>query len=229
MTVFEAYITNLGKYAEGQLVGETLKFPATTEEVQSLLKNIGVDGVRYEEFFITAFDGDVMGLYDYLTEYENLDELNHLAHLISELDGDEIETLEAALNKGDHTSSVTDIINLVHNLDCYDLHPGVTDDETLGRIYVEDMELLDVPDNVLPYFDFEAYGRDIHPCGRVRSAEGFISTQGDFPALRYGGFAATRGCTPCAASRLSLHTHKNSTPAVGVCTIFAGFIILSGR
>ena len=63
MTVFEAYITNLGKYAEGQLVGETLKFPATTEEVQSLLKNIGVDGVLYEEFFITAFDGDVMGLY----------------------------------------------------------------------------------------------------------------------------------------------------------------------
>ena len=151
MTVFEAYITNLGKYAEGQLVGETLKFPATTEEVQSLLKNIGVDGVRYEEFFITAFDGDVMGLYDYLTEYENLDELNHLAHLISELDSDEIETLEAALNKGDHTSSVADIINLVHNLDCYELHPGVTDDETLGRIYVEDMELLDVPDNVLPY------------------------------------------------------------------------------
>ena len=142
MTVFEAYITNLGKYAEGQLVGETLKFPATTEEVQSLLKNIGVDGVRYEEFFITAFDGDVMGLYDYLTEYENLDELNHLAHLISELDSDEIETLEAALNKGDHTSSVADIINLVHNLDCYELHPGVIDDETLGRIYVEDMELL---------------------------------------------------------------------------------------
>ena len=161
MTVFEAYITNLGKYAEGQLMGETLKFPATTEEVQSLLKNIGVDGVRYEEFFITAFDGDVMGLYDYLTEYENLDELNHLAHLISELDSDEIETLEAVLNKGDHTSSVADIINLVHNLDCYDLHSGVTDDETLGRIYVEDMELLDVPDNVLPYFDFEAYGRDM--------------------------------------------------------------------
>ena len=134
MTVFEAYITNLGKYAEGQLVGETLKFPATTEEVQSLLKKIGVDGVRYEEFFITAFDGDVMGLYDYLTEYENLDELNHLAHLISELGSDEIETLEAVLNKGDHTSSVADIINLVHNLDCYDLHPGVTDDETLGRI-----------------------------------------------------------------------------------------------
>ena len=181
MTVFEAYITNLGKYAEGQLVGETLKFPATTEEVQSLLKNIGVDGVRYEEFFITAFDGDVMGLYDYLTEYENLDELNHLAHLISELDSDEIETLEAVLNKGDHTSSVADIINLVHNLDCYSLHPGVTDDETLGRIYVEDMELLDVPDNVLPYFDFEAYGRDmrINEGGHF-APTGYLTRSGGF-------------------------------------------------
>ena len=188
MTVFEAYITNLGKYAEGQLVGETLKFPATTEEVQSLLKNIGVDGVRYEEFFITAFDGDVMGLYDYLTEYENLDELNHLAHLISELDSDEIETLEAALNKGDHTSSVADIINLVHNLDCYSLHPGVTDDETLGRIYVEDMELLDVPDNVLPYFDFEAYGRDarINDGGHFAPG-GYVFNNGGNFVERYHG------------------------------------------
>ena len=188
MTVFEAYITNLGKYAEGQLVGETLKFPATTEEVQSLLKNIGVDGVRYEEFFITAFDGDVMGLYDYLTEYENLDELNHLAHLISELDSDEIETLEAALNKGDHTSSVADIINLVHNLDCYELHPGVTDDETLGRIYVEDMELLDVPDNVLPYFDFEAYGRDarINENGRYINGGYMIRSGDSFEEIYHG-------------------------------------------
>ena len=188
MTVFEAYITNLGKYAEGQLVGETLKFPATTEEVQSLLKNIGVDGVRYEEFFITSFDGDVMGLYDYLTEYENLDELNHLAHLISELDSDEIETLEAALNKGDHTSSVADIINLVHNLDCYSLHPGVTDDETLGRIYVEDMELLDVPDNVLPYFDFEAYGRDarINDGGHFAPG-GYVFNNGGNFVERYHG------------------------------------------
>ena len=46
-SLFEAYITNLGKYTEGKMVGETLKFPTTTEEVQALLKRIGVDGVRY--------------------------------------------------------------------------------------------------------------------------------------------------------------------------------------
>ncbi len=47
-TPFEAYVTNLGKYNEGRLVGEFLKFPTTTEEVQALLKRIGIDGVRYE-------------------------------------------------------------------------------------------------------------------------------------------------------------------------------------
>ncbi len=35
-TPFEAYVTNLGKYNEGQ-TGEFLKFPTTTEEVQALL------------------------------------------------------------------------------------------------------------------------------------------------------------------------------------------------
>ena len=124
-SLFEAYITNLGKYNEGELVGETLKFPTTTEEVQALLKRIGVDGVRYEEFFITSFDGDVLGLYDYLTEYENLDELNHLACLLSELDQGELEKFEAVIDSGEHTSSVADLINLAQNLDCYEFYPGV--------------------------------------------------------------------------------------------------------
>ena len=156
-TLFEAYVTNAGKYSEGQLVGETLKFPTTAHEVEALLKRIGVDGVRYQEIFITSFDGDVLGLYDHLSEYENLDELNHLACLLSELTSSELETLEAVLDSGDHCSSVRDIINLTQNLDCYGFYPGVSDEETLGRIYVDDLEMLDVPDQVKPYFDYEAY------------------------------------------------------------------------
>ena len=54
--LFEAYVTNLGKYNEGELVGEYLKFPTRPEEVLALLKRIGIDGVRYEEIFITDFD-----------------------------------------------------------------------------------------------------------------------------------------------------------------------------
>lgn len=160
-SLFEAYVTNLGKYNEGEMEGERLKFPTTAEEVQALLKRIGVDGVRYGEIFITSFDGDVLGLYDYLGEYENLDELNHLACLLSELDQGEREKFEAVIDSGEYTSSVAELINLAQNLDCFEFYPGVKDDEALGRIYVEEMEAIDVPEHLLDYFDYEAYGRDI--------------------------------------------------------------------
>lgn len=156
--LFEAYITNLGKYNEGELVGETLKFPTSPQAVEALLKNIGVDGIRYEEFFITSFDGDVLGLYDYLGEYENLDELNHLACLLSELPQSEIEKFEAALHTGAHTSSVADIINLAENLDCFEFYPEIESEEDLGRYFAEDLA---IPAELKGYFDYEAYGRDI--------------------------------------------------------------------
>ena len=178
-SVFEAFISNPALYSAGHLVGETLHFPTNTEEVQSLLKRIGVDGVRYEEFFITSFDGDVMGLYDYLTEYENLDELNHLAHLISELDSDEIETLEAALNKGDHTSSVAELINLAQNLECFEFYPDIETEEDLGRHWAED---LPIPAELKDYFDYAAYGRDvsINEGGHFAPGGYIVQTSGDF-------------------------------------------------
>lgn len=182
-SLFEAYVTNVGKYAEGQLVGETLKFPTSQEAVQALLKRIGVDGVRYEEYFITSFAGDVLGLYDHLHEYASLDELNHLACLLSELSKDELEKFEAVLDMGDHTSSVADIINLAQNLDCYEFYSDVDTEEALGRMYVEDFGFLDVPVELEDYFDYEAFGRDMcinengyfAPGGYVvRNSEAFI-------------------------------------------------------
>ena len=79
--MFEAYITNTALYPMmGIEVGTTVHFPTTTQEVQAALAKIGIDGKRYSEVFITSFDSDVLGLYDYLDEYENIDELNELGH-----------------------------------------------------------------------------------------------------------------------------------------------------
>ena len=182
-SLLEAYITNLGKYTEGERAGETLKFPTTTEAVQALLKHIGVDGVRYQEIFITSFDGDVLGLYDYLTEYENIDELNHLACLLSEMSQSDLEKFETVIDAGHHTSNVKDLINLTYNLDCYDLYPDIADDEALGRLYLQEFGTIPVPEALVDYIDYEAYGRDARinenghfaPGGYVRgSGEGFV-------------------------------------------------------
>ena len=84
--MFEAYITNTALYPMmGIEVGTTVHFPTTTQEVQAALAKIGIDGKRYSEVFITSFDSDVLGLYDYLDEYENIDELNELGHALLEV------------------------------------------------------------------------------------------------------------------------------------------------
>ena len=187
MAFIEAYVTNLGKYNEGELASEPLKFPTTTEEVQALLKRIGVDNIQYEEIFIADYDGDLPELNACLGEYESIDELNHLACLLSELDKSDLEKFEAAVASGEHTSGVGDLINLVHNIGCYDFYRGITDDETLGHIYVEDMEMLDVPEPILPYFDFEAYGRDmrINEGGHF-APTGYLTRSGDFKEVYHG-------------------------------------------
>ena len=160
--MFEAYVTNLGLYPErGAGAGEYLKFPTTVEEVQALFSRIGIDGKQYEEYFITDYDSDILGLTDHLGEYESLDELNYLAHLLEEMTPDELEKLEAVMDAGEYTSSVRDLINLTQNLDCFDFYSDVNNEEELGRMYIQDFEAMQVPEHLIDYIDYEAYGRDI--------------------------------------------------------------------
>ena len=153
------WITNAGKYAEGELACEPLKLPAATEELQSVLKRIGVDGVRYEEVFISHAQSDISGLCACLTEYENIDALNHLACLLSELDEGERETYKAVL-EGGHAENVNDLINLTYNLDCWAFYPDIGDEESLGRLYLQEFGAVQVPEELIDYIDYEAYGRD---------------------------------------------------------------------
>lgn len=163
---FEAYITNLGKYNEGELVGEWVKFPTTYEEMQKVFERIGIGkedefGNIYEEWFITDYDCYVDGLHDILGEYESLDELNYLANSIEAMDKSDFERFEAAIEIGDYAGSVKDLINLTENLDKYDFYLDVHDHDDLGRMYIDEYGAMEVPDHLKNYIDYEAYGRDI--------------------------------------------------------------------
>ena len=163
---FAAFITNLGKYNEGALVGEWVKFPTTAEELKQVFERIGIGskddfGQTYEEWFITDYDCYVDGLYDLLGEYANLDELNYLASKLDDMSQDEYERFQAAMEIGDHTGSIQELINLTENLDCYDVYPDIHDHDDLGRYYIEELDAMQVPEHLRGYIDYEAYGRDI--------------------------------------------------------------------
>ena len=176
---FAAFITNLGKYNEGELVGEWVKFPTTAEELKKVFDRIGIGqkdefGQPYEEWFITDYDCYVGALYDKLGEYENLDELNYLAAKLEEMGQGEYAQFQAAMEVGDHSGSLQEIINLTDNLDCYDLYPSIQDYDDLGRYYIDELDAMQVPEHLRNYIDYEAYGRDVA-----------LDESGDFTDLGY--------------------------------------------
>ena len=185
---FEAFVTNLGKYNEGQLVGEWVKFPTTEEEMQKVFERIGIGstdefGAVYEERFITDYECPVHGVYDMLGEYESLDKLNYLASRIDEMDKWEQEKFVAIIEAGcDEVSDIDDLINLTYNLDCYDFIPDIHDESDLGYYYVHDAGIYSEKElgPLANYIDYERFGRDIamDESGEFTD-EGYIRNTGD--------------------------------------------------
>lgn len=154
------YLTNLGKYNEGELIGEWLDLPCTDEELEEAKERIGIsdepdeNGNYYEEWFITDYETDIHGLI--VGEYDNLDELNELAETLDDLDEYEREIVEAMISEG---YSLEDAIDKKE--DCM-IYYNCEDMEDVAREYAEETGLLDsIPENLQSYFDFEAYGRDM--------------------------------------------------------------------
>lgn len=75
----EAYVTNLAKYTEGQLVGKWLEFPIDEDDFIKELESIGVS--EDEEWFITDYDSEKGKPYEALGEYPSIDNLNEFAEL----------------------------------------------------------------------------------------------------------------------------------------------------
>lgn len=91
------YLTNLGKYNEGMLIGEWVDLPVSEEELEKVFKRIGIND-EYEEYFITDYESDVDGLK--VGEYENVDDLNELAEALEDLDSEEENVLSVMLEDG---------------------------------------------------------------------------------------------------------------------------------
>ena len=127
---FEAFITNLGKYNEGELVGEWVKFPTTSEEIQNVFKIIGIGstdefGQPYEEWFISDYSIYISGIHYVLKEFESLNELNYLANIIEDMDDFEFEKFQIIIEKDFYYNTLHDVIIIANNLDAFDVIYGI--------------------------------------------------------------------------------------------------------
>ena len=158
--ILSGYLSNLRKYTEGRPAGEWVTFPTTAAHLKEVFDRIGIDFRNYEEWHFTEFQSAVPGLTEHLSEYSHPDELNYLAKLLEMQFDDDREKFVAAMEHGDHTGSLQELINLAQNLDCYWLYPSVHNEEEYGHYLIDELDELELPDEAKKYFMYEEYGRD---------------------------------------------------------------------
>ena len=144
------YLTNLGKYVEGCLMGEWVKLPVDKDKLQDVLTRIGIDGVQYEEYFISDYESLFSNLH--ISEYSSIQELNELA----------------AVLECESSMSIAEVLEIIDDLDSFDLLEDVDDDEALAAYYIDNGYIFcDVPDNIKMYLDLDRLGRDIRLEGDI--------------------------------------------------------------
>ena len=149
---FQAFITNLGKYNDGELVGEWVSFPIDSSEFDSVIEKIGCNEPGYEEWFVTDYDCDC-DAYGVLGEYPSLDELNEFGEMI---DDDAFKAILEDQGNFEYAKKV-------YESGDYVFYPGITDETDLAY---EEVEMLGGVENMTQneiedYFDYEQFGRDL--------------------------------------------------------------------
>ena len=151
-------LTNLGKYNEGELVYKWLELPASQEEIDETLEAIGIDGVVYEEYFISDYETDIENLE--VKEYENIDYLNQLIEEYESLDTYDQEVVQAIIEA--HGCDLEDAMGILRDGN-YSYYPGCHSLEDLAYEMVEEGLFGDPKQmaNLVNYIDYERLGRDL--------------------------------------------------------------------
>lgn len=166
------FLTNLGKYNEGELIGEWVSLPCP--DFDEVFERIGVSdepdryGRYYEEWFITDYETDCEGMT--VDEYADLDELNEMAEALEGVDGD----IVGALMANDSSLSVQEAVDAARDVIRYS---GCYDMEDVARRYYEETGMMDQIDKVISvdYVDWEAVGRDMEINGTFLNVnDGYI-------------------------------------------------------
>lgn len=153
MEEMRVYITNLGKYNEGELVGEWFIPPLDWDIIK---ERIGLND-EYEEYAIHDWE-----LPFDISEYTSIEEINNLYNMAEELAsmdiGEAIRDIQNAF-----FSSFKELYehkdDIICYLDCNDMT------EVAYYLIDECGSLGEIPTSIQNYIDYESYGRDLDISG----------------------------------------------------------------
>ena len=139
---------NLGKYNEGELVGDWFSFPLDEEVIA---ERIGLNA-EYEEYAIHDTDNFPMEI----SEYISISELNRIYEQLEELPDYMLDDLDSFV------SYYGSLEELVEHKDDIILYSGCETMTDLAYYLIDEEQVLgEIPSSLQNYIDYEAYGRDL--------------------------------------------------------------------
>lgn len=171
---FRAYVANLGKYNEGEILGEWVSFPLDDEAREDLLIRLKLahrddsgelvsgyqdsTGAIYEEYIILDYDSDEEFPTDKFGEYASFDELNDHAERFAAFDDCEKLAFRAAVEE---FYNLKEAFEKVENGD-YRVYYNCDTMADVAETYADETCMLnEIPEHLRYYFDFAALGRDM--------------------------------------------------------------------
>ena len=176
--IIKGYITNLGKYNEGDLAYKLISFPISDEELNEALKEIGckyvdengvVHNPLYEEYFFSDWECEIPFEFG---EYPSISEINDIAERVEALEAYEQDILKVIMEG--HTSDADEALRIVEDGN-YTIWNDCINMADVAQTMVEECEYFgNVPERLQCYIDYEKMGRDLAIEGTFLEGDGFF-------------------------------------------------------
>lgn len=156
-SIVKIFLTNLGKYNEGELIGEWVSLPIDEDELEAVRERIGINE-EYEEEFLTDWESPVRAVYEHIGEYSNVESLNEIAMQLEIVPEGDYPILNAIY---DMTGNLDEMLNKYIDGD-FRIYDGCYSMEAVACTYLEETGAFhDLPSFIETYFDYESFGRDM--------------------------------------------------------------------
>jgi len=159
-------------------VGTWLALPAGKNDFLKAMNEIGA--ASPDDLTIGQYKTDLVALTKELLMSADLDHVNYLAARLAEMDSGELDKLDAIMQSPFRFSTVEQLLDYTYNTDYFLLRFGINDNMELGRYYVYDTGLCQMPEEWKGGIDLEKFGAHAAQQERgVFTSKGYLMPSGD--------------------------------------------------
>lgn len=158
--------------------GAWLLLPASGDDFQKVIQEIGASDAN--DITISKYETDLTVFPSDILMNADLDYVNYLAARLAAMDGKKLDALDAVMHSSFRFTTLEQLIDYTYNTDYFLFRPGIKDAAELGRHYVYDTGLCQMPEGWEGGIDLERFGA--HAAKKERgefTPVGYLMPSGD--------------------------------------------------